>query len=79
MALPLTAPRRTEDRARRWAGRTHRDGLQSSPLSEDAARGRFGRAGRGAGGAGGGRMNAGGWPARPARQTGGAKIDWHIP
>ena len=63
--LLLAAARRTWERARRWAGRTHRDGLQSSSLPAELARGRFDRADRGGGADGGAFMKEGGWPAMP--------------
>ena len=63
--LLLVAARRTWECARRWACRTHRDGLQSSTLPAELARGRFDRAGRGGGGGGGAFMKEGGWPAMP--------------
>ena len=45
MVLSLAALRRAAERVRCRAGRTSRDGFQSSPLSAEAARGRFGRDG----------------------------------
>ena len=63
--LVLAAARRTWEPPRRWASRTHRDGLQSSSLPAELARGRFDRAGRVGGAGGGAFIKEGGWPAMP--------------